>query len=227
MAGNIARLRSYWAKLWMKVSKVPLFRRPALHLAGWFVPPFYGRVQLAKLVPQGYVSPRAIIFHPAFQPGRHCFIGDGVTVYQDKSGGEVVLGDDVHIHQGTIIQTGSGGHLHVGDKTHIQPNCQISAYLGHIQIGCRVEIAPGCAFYPYNHGIAADLPVRKQPLVSRKGITVGNDAWLGYGVVLLDGAQIGEGAVIGAGSVVTGEIPAGAVAAGVPARVIKYRAASN
>jgi acetyltransferase-like isoleucine patch superfamily enzyme len=187
------------------------------------VPPFYGCLPLSKLTKGGFISPTATISHKKLTLGHHCFIGDNVTIYEDKLGGEVTLGDAVHLHQGSLIQTGSGGSLYVGDQTHIQPNCQFSAYQGNIIIGRNVDIAPACAFYPYNHGIAPDLPVRKQPLISKKGITVGDDAWLGYGVILLDGAQIGEGAVVGAGSVVTGEVPAGMIAAGVPARLIKHR----
>jgi acetyltransferase-like isoleucine patch superfamily enzyme len=67
------------------------------------------------------------------------------------------------------------------------------------------------------------IAVRDQPLVSKGGIVIGDDAWLGYGVIVLDGARIGRDAVIGAGSVVTGEIPNGAIAAGSPAKVLKLR----
>jgi acetyltransferase-like isoleucine patch superfamily enzyme len=144
-------------------------------------------------------------------------------VFQDRDGSAVTLGDAVHVHQGTVIQTGEGGSVDIGAETHIQPRCQFSAYKGAIRIGARVEIAPNCAFYPYNHEIRAGLPVRSQPLRSKGGIVVGDDAWLGYGVIVLDGARIGEGAVIGAGSVVTGDIPAGAVAVGAPARVTRMR----
>ncbi|MBK8161647.1 MAG: hypothetical protein IPK65_00400 [Gammaproteobacteria bacterium] len=65
--------------------------------------------------------------------------------------------------------------------------------------------------------------MRDQPLVTKGGIVVGDDAWLGYGVIVLDGARIGRGAIIGAGSIVTGDIPEGVIAAGAPAKVIKAR----
>ena len=54
-------------------------------------------------------------------------------------------------------------------------------------------------------------------------IVVGDDAWLGYGVIVLDGVHIGKGAVVGAGSVVTNNIPDGGIAVGMPARVVKMR----
>jgi len=65
--------------------------------------------------------------------------------------------------------------------------------------------------------------MREQPLESKGDIIVGDGAWLGYGVIVLDGARIGKGAVVGAGSVVKDDIPDGCIAAGVPARVVKTR----
>ncbi len=207
----------------MRLSHIGLLHGVATRLATLFIPPFYGRVSLAKLNPHGYRSPSASVHHPGLRQGSHCFIGEDVIIYQDIRGGGVILGNAVHIHRGTVIQTGEEGSIQIGPDTHIQPNCQFSAYKGAIRIGARVEIAPNCAFYPYNHGMKAAIPIREQPLDSKGGIEIGDDAWLGYGVIVLDGARIGQGAVIGAGSVVTGEIPAGAIAVGSPAKVIRIR----
>jgi acetyltransferase-like isoleucine patch superfamily enzyme len=77
--------------------------------------------------------------------------------------------------------------------------------------------------YPYNHGVAPDKPIRQQPLESKGDIIIEDEAWLGVGVTVLDGVRIGKGAVVGAGSVVTKDIPEGAIAFGVPARVIRMR----
>ena len=71
--------------------------------------------------------------------------------------------------------------------------------------------------------IKANEPIRSQPLQTKGGIVIEDDVWLGFGVIVLDGVRIGKGAVIGAGSVVTKDIPEGAIAAGIPARVIKMR----
>jgi acetyltransferase-like isoleucine patch superfamily enzyme len=195
----------------------------AARLAALSVPPFYGRVFLARVTDKGYISPTATIWHPGLALGANCFIDDDVTIYRDMNGGIVELSNGVLIFRGTTIQTGEEGTVSIGADTHIQPRCQFSAYKGSIQIGARVEIAPGCAFYPYNHGMALNTPIREQPIYSELGITVGDDAWLGYGVILLDGAQVGKGAVVGAGSVVTGHIPDGAIAVGSPAKLIKMR----
>lgn len=198
-------------------------RSIASRLATLFVPPYYGRVSLARMNPGGFISASATIHHRDLEMGLHCFLGEQVLIYQDRKGGTVVLGDAVQLHRNTVIQTGAGGSVLIGADTHIQPRCQFSAYKGAIEIGERVEVAPNCAFYPYNHGMKLDTPIRNQPLYSKGGITIGDDAWLGFGAIILDGARIGRGAVIGAGSVVTGVIPDGTIAIGAPAKVCRMR----
>jgi acetyltransferase-like isoleucine patch superfamily enzyme len=85
------------------------------------------------------------------------------------------------------------------------------------------HIASGCALYSYDHGILPNMLIGKQPLQSKGRILIDDDAWLGFGVIVLSGVRIGKGAVVGAGSVVTRDIPDGAIAVGSPARVIKMR----
>lgn len=217
------KLSDRWRRRWMKLA----YARPVGWAARWCASlgmgPLYGALPLARLHPRGYISPRTRIDHPGFRSGRHCFLGDWVTVYQDRDGAGVVLGDGVHLHEYITIQTGRGGTVDIGEHTHVQPRCQFSAYIGAIRIGRRVEIAPGCAFYPYNHEMQAGTPIRDQALFTRSGITVEDDAWLGYGAVLLDGAHVGKGAVVAAGAVVNSQIPDNAIAAGAPARVVGHR----
>ncbi len=198
-------------------------RNAALRWAARQVPPLYGGVQLSRLTERGFVSPEAEVYHPLLELGRHCFLAEGVLVYQDRDGGAVRLADAVHLHRHVTIQTGQGGSVAIGEGTHVQPRCQFSAYLGPIRVGRRVEIAPACAFYSYNHRVAAGTPVREQPLTTKGGITVGDDVWIGYGAILLDGVSVGDGAVIGAGSVVTRSVEPDAIVAGNPARVIGRR----
>ncbi len=69
--------------------------------------------------------------------------------------------------------------------------------------------------------------MKQQPLFTRGGIFIEDDVWLGYGVVVLDGVHIGKGSVIGAGSVVNRDIPAGVIADGVPVKVIKERSSTS
>jgi len=208
---------------WMKFAGLSYFGRVATSIAIWFAPPYKERRRLARYSPKGYIAPSATIYHANLQLGANIFIGDRVVIYQDKDGGPVELAKRVCVHNDTCIQTGSGGSLKIGHDTHIQSHCQFSAYKAPIQIGCGVQIAPNCAFYPYDHGIEPGLSIKQQPLQTKGGITIEDDAWLGFGVIVLDGVRIGRGAVIGAGAVVTRDVPDGAIAAGVPARVISMR----
>lgn len=221
--GTKGVLSTAWSYFWMQFAGIKSAERMATWLATWFAPPYKERRRLARYHAKGYISPSATIYHSQRQFGANIFIGDRTIIFQDTDGGSVELGERVHLHNDTCLQTGDGGSLKIGSDTHIQPRCQFSAYKAPIQIGCGVQIAPNCAFYPYDHGVLPDYLIKQQPLQTKGGIIVEDDAWLGYGVIVLDGVRIGKGAVIGAGSVVTKNIPAGAIAVGVPARVINTR----
>jgi virginiamycin A acetyltransferase len=84
-----------------------------------------------------------------------------------------------------------------------------------------VLIAANCTFAPTNHEFSdPDRPIREQGFQpSRGGIVIGDDVWIGANCVLLDGTAIGSGSVIGAASLLRGELPPGCVAFGVPAVV--------
>ena len=207
----------------MRYAGINRFGKFSTWLAGLFLPPYFARVYLSRMNSKGYVSPKAILSHPLLGLGNNIFIDDGVLIYQDEDGGPAELGDGVKLFRETIVQTGRGGSIRVDSLTHIQPRCLLSAYKGPILIGRRVEIAPYCAFYPYNHGMLEGQPIRRQPLQSKGGITIEDDAWLGVGVIVLDGVRIGKGAVVGAGSVVAKDLPENSISFGVPARVVKMR----
>jgi acetyltransferase-like isoleucine patch superfamily enzyme len=155
--------------------------------------------------------------------GANVYIGDRVIATREKDGGPLELHDRVHIYGDAFIQTGSGANIRIGQETHIQPGCHLHAFLSGIEIGRNVEIAPGCAFYSYNHCTVPGMTIMSQPLESKGPIRIGDGAWLGYAVIVLAGVHVGAGAVIGAGSVVVRDIPENAIAAGVPARVIRFR----
>ena len=215
--------RLAWGSVWIAVAGRGIAPRVSSWLAGLLFPPFYGRHALAMLHPKGYTSPRADLYHHALSRGVHTSIGDRVLVYQDDSGGPVTIGDRCIVNQDCIVQTGRGGEVSIGADTQIQPRCQFSAYVGSIRIGSTVSIAPNCAFYPYDHRADPGLPIRGQGLESRGDIVIGDDVWIGTGVIVLANVTIGAGAIVAAGSVVTRDVPAGTVAAGVPARSIGER----
>jgi acetyltransferase-like isoleucine patch superfamily enzyme len=200
--------------------------RLATRLATWAAPPYKGKRFLAQLSPAGYVSPRAQIACRDLRLGRFCYIDDDVVIFDRGDGGHVAVGDGAHLYRGTIIELGQGGSVEIGANSHIQPNCQFTAFVGNVCIGAGVQVAPACAFYPYQHSFSPDQPITRQPLHSKGDIVIEADAWLGYGVIVLDGVTIGAGAVVGAGAVITHDVPPQAIVAGVPARILGYRTAT-
>lgn len=89
-----------------------------------------------------------------------------------------------------------------------------------VSFGNNVFIGPNCGFYTANHPI--DPKLRSQGYEYAYPITVGNNVWIGAGVHVLPGVNIGDNAVIGAGSVVVKDIPKNAIAYGNPCKVVKY-----
>jgi acetyltransferase-like isoleucine patch superfamily enzyme len=214
----------YWRRFWMQLSGIPYGRCITTRVALLGMPSGFQRHVLAGFSPHGFISPTATINLDRIKTGKNIFIDDKVLIYQEAQAGTVELADRVKIHEDTQILVGPGGSVHIGTATSIHRGCQIESYQASIRIGCRVEIAPRCAFQSFDHGMAPEFPISKQALTTKGPITIEDDAWLGYGVIVLSGVCIGEGAVIGAGSVVTKDVPAGAVAVGVPARVLRMRA---
>lgn len=93
---------------------------------------------------------------------------------------------------------------------------------GDIVIGPRVGIGPGVRILTSSHRLHGTGPIIDSP-IDFAAVTVEAGADIGAGAILLPGAHIGQGAQVGAGAVVKGAIPALAVAAGVPARVLRFR----
>lgn len=215
----IARWQIYWARH----SDNAGLGRIAAWLAVRNTSPYHGRAFLANLNPDGFIVHNSSFAHPSIRTGAHVYVGDRVIASCEDGGGRVELADRVQLYGDTLIQTGAGGSISIGADTHIQPGCHLHAFLSDIIIGRNVEIAAGCAFYSYDHGFAGSELIMKQPLNSKGAISVGDGVWLGHAVTILAGVHIGDGAVIGAGAVVTRHIPSNAIAVGVPARIIKRR----
>jgi acetyltransferase-like isoleucine patch superfamily enzyme len=164
------------------------------------------------------------------QPGR-MILGDRVAiddfVLLDASGttGQgLVLGNNVIVSRNSVIQ-GKTGPIFIDENTDIGCNAVLSSSSG-IYIGRSVMIAGNCYIGGgrYRHD-RLDVPMMEQGLISKGPVSIGDDVWLGAGVIVLDGVSIGKGCILGAGSVVTRNIPPHTVAAGIPARVIRERKA--
>ena len=109
-----------------------------------------------------------------------------------------------------------GSNTTVGDYFFANHNCQILDG-GKVTFGDHVFIAPNCLFTTAEH--ALDVEQRNEGLEVALPITIGNNVWIGAGVIVLGGVTIGDNTVIGAGSVVTQDIPSNVIAVGVPCRV--------
>ena len=112
--------------------------------------------------------------------------------------------------------------LTVGNDVYIGRNTNIAVY-APVVIGAWTMIAPYCHINSCNHAMGRrDIPMRRQGLITAP-IIIGEDVWIGTHVVVLAGVKIGQGAVVGAGSIVTKDVPAYEIWAGAPARYIKTR----
>lgn len=111
-----------------------------------------------------------------------------------------------------------GYNIEVGENFYANHNLIILDG-NKVQFGDNVFIAPNCGFYTAGHPL--DAKRRNQGLEYAKSIKVGNNVWIGGNVIVLPGVSIGDNSVIGAGSVVTKDIPSNVVALGNPCRVIK------
>lgn len=132
-----------------------------------------------------------------------------------KLGKRCRLGMDVELR---TIET---GYIKIGDDTRLNRGCTLTSY-AQILIDDFTIIGEFVSIRDANHGLERGEPMRYQPHTT-KPIHIGRDVWIGRGSCILPGVTIGEGAVIGANSVVTKDIPDFAIAAGVPAKVIKVR----
>jgi len=133
----------------------------------------------------------------------------------------IVLGSRVKLGKEAVLGAWSESELTIGNDTYIGRWTIILAYES-VQIGDDCLIAPSCHITDVNHGIESGELIRKQKYTS-KSVRIGNDVWVGAGSSILPGVTIGNGAVIGARSVVTKDVPPNAVVAGVPAKVLRYR----
>jgi len=220
----VQHLRRESLRVLMALSGVPALGRLSVRLAEAWAGPYKDRRILAQVSSRSYISTHAQIRCPRLHLGRGCFIDDDVTIYAHADGGEVRLGERVHLYRGTIIEVGAGGSVSIGDDTHIQASCNLKGFLRNLVIGRNIQIAPQCGFSPYEHNFEErNVLIQSQGIRSAGDIVLEDDVWLGLGVKVLEGVRIGRGAVIGAGAVVTKDIPAYAVAVGVPARVIRTR----
>ena len=144
-------------------------------------------------------------------------------------GVELEIGPDARVVLGRWSWLGHGckiraheGEVRIGAKTVLGQDCTISAYQ-HVSIGRECIVADRVMLIDFDHGVVeVERPIRLQGIYKRD-VRVGHNVWIGYGASLLRGVSVGDNAIVGTGSVVTRDVPADAVVAGAPARVLRMR----
>ena len=126
-------------------------------------------------------------------------------------------GENVNIERGAQF----AWDLSIGDNSGVGVDSLISF---GVTIGSDVMMGPECMIFTNNHGMERrDIPMWKQKSSALQPVTIGNDVWIGARVIILPGVHVGDGAVIGAGSIVTKDVPSFGIVAGNPAHLIRMR----
>ena len=155
-------------------------------------------------------------------------IGDDVVIDDHcliDAKGEANAGIDiargVFIGRNTILSC-KNGDIVIGERANIGFNCEVFS-AARVELGADALLAAYCYVIGGDHDWKdAGRPVLEQGRRAA-GVRIGRGAWLGAGVKVLDGTSVGDDAIVGAGAVVTGDIPARAIAVGLPARVVGSR----
>ncbi len=128
-----------------------------------------------------------------------------------------ICGKNVNIEKGAYFTP----EMVIGDNSGVGVNCEVC---GPVSIGKNVMMGPEVVIYTSGHRYdRTDIPMMKQGGTEPEPVTIGNDVWIGRRAMIMPGVTIGDGCVIGAGAVVTKDIPPYCVAGGVPAKIIKKR----
>jgi acetyltransferase-like isoleucine patch superfamily enzyme len=150
-----------------------------------------------------------------------CFVCPGVS-FQIGKNATVHLGRWSWIGHDSKIRAHEG-EVRIGARSVLGQECTISAYQ-HVSIGRECIVADRVMLIDFDHGmIEVERPIRVQGIYKRD-VRVGHNVWVGYGAAFLRGVTVGDNAVVGTYAVITGDVPANAVVAGVPARVLRMRA---
>ncbi len=171
---------------------------------------FLRRQRLRFLGGEGIESPRWL------EAGISCRRG-----YAASGPGTVRIGEGAWIERGVILHA-FGGSIELGKNVFLGPYAVIYGH-GSVVIGDESLVSMHCRILSSNHALPpSHTLIRSQPdllLPTR----IGRDVWLGAGVTVLGGVSIGDGCIVGAGAVVTNDLPAFSIAWGVPARVTAKR----
>jgi acetyltransferase-like isoleucine patch superfamily enzyme len=202
-----------------------------VQLASQWVPGALGLALRKALYPRLLgACGRHVVFgqHVTLRHPHKIRIGDNVVIddhclldAKGDSNGGIVIGNGVFIGRNTILSC-KNGDIALGDGANIGFNCEIFS-AARVEVGANTLLAAYCYIIGGDHDWKdAGRPVLEQGRRAA-GVRIGEGAWLGAGAKVLDGTTVGDGAIVGAGAVVTADVPAAAIAVGVPARVVGSR----
>lgn len=154
------------------------------------------------------------------------FIDPSVKIYENvvfdtSFGGTITIDENCELLNGVLLMT-YGGTIDIGKNCSINPYTILYGH-GNLKIGNNVLIAAHTVIIPANHNFEnINLLICEQGL-TKKGIVIEDNVWIGSGCKILDGVNIGFGAIIAAGAVVTKNVESNTIVGGIPAKVIKTR----
>jgi acetyltransferase-like isoleucine patch superfamily enzyme len=167
---------------------------------------------------------RLRVRHPDVVTEGFVFLGRDVEVAARRGYGRVVLGRWVHLGDRCSLRAHEGT-LRIGDKTVLGREDTVNCYLD-VSIGPRCIVADWVYVGDFDHRYDDLLLPIKDQGIAKSPVRIGADVWVGVKASVLRGAQVGDGCVLAAHTVVKGDVPAGSVVAGVPGRVVRDRAQS-
>ncbi|MBS12953.1 MAG: acetyltransferase [Gemmatimonadetes bacterium] len=131
----------------------------------------------------------------------------------------ISIGSDVHFYRGSYLSP-CGEYIEIGSNTHFAPYCCL---YGPLKVGNNCAVAAHSVFASVGHGYArTDIPMVDQKVL-KKEIVLEGDVWVGANAVITQGVTVGHSSIVGAGAVVTRDVPPYSVVGGVPAKVIRDR----
>ncbi|MBD2123990.1 acyltransferase [Trichocoleus sp. FACHB-262] len=149
-------------------------------------------------------------------------LGRGTRLSSAGQNSQLIIAEHACLDRGVDIKSHDHGYVEIGQETYIGPYTCIAGP-GHVIIGKDCLIASHSGIYASNHDFGNPSQKIRDQGVTAKGIVIEDDCWLGSGVRVLDGVTIHRGSVVGAGAVVTKDIPPYSVAVGVPAKATAQR----
>lgn len=162
------------------------------------------RNTLLGITNQGSFLPKSthITWPHSIQIGKNCIVKEDVILHVDGP-----YDESIRIKIGNNVFIGNNAEFNITSMVSISDDCQIGS---------------GVKFIDHNHGMRKDLPIRQQACTSKE-IKVHSDVWIGSNTIVLEGVKIGQGAIIGANSLVNRDVPEYEVWAGAPVKFIRAR----